>query len=146
MYMYRGGTVVEKGLYWNPMDGQRVNVRADGILIGDESKNYLKISPAGLLVIAPLFGTMFVMFLPLFGIGVFLISCLVPVIGTIAAVATTGVRVCCRVAGRSVFFNWNPVMAYFTAVRKKEKVGVRDTIGALEGTTASFKHIYAYLN
>jgi hypothetical protein len=146
MFMCKGGTVVEKGLYWNPMDGQRVNVREDGILLGDENRNYLKLSPVVLLIIAPLFGTMYVMFLPLFGIGVFLISWLVPVIGTLSAVAITGVRVCCRVACKSVSFNWRPSMVYFSGVRKREKVAVRDAVDTVEGKTESVKYVYAYLN
>ncbi len=125
MITHKGGTVVEKGLYWNPLDGQRLDMRKRGILPGDESKNYLKISPVGLLVVAPLFGMTYVMFLPLFGIGVFLISCLVRTIGSLAAVASPGVRVCRRIAGRSVFFGWNPSRAYFTSVRKKKRRGVR---------------------
>lgn len=140
MVMYKGGTVVQTGCYWNPLDGQRVNVREDGMLPGDESKSYLKISPAGLLIIAPLFGMMYVMFLPLFGIGVFFISWVVPLVGTLAGVATTGVRVCGRIAGRSnVFFNWNSSRAYFTSVRKKEQT-------AFTYTKVERHALYAYLS
>ncbi|MBI4685449.1 MAG: hypothetical protein HY755_09650 [Nitrospirae bacterium] len=137
MVIYKGGMVVEKGLYWNPMDGQRVNVLEDGILPGDENKSYLKTSTVGLLAIAPLFGMMYVMFLPLFGIGVFLISGLVFIIDTLAAVAITGVRVCSRTNSRSVVSNWNPSRAYFSGVRKKEKTGIRHTLSVKEGTTNS---------
>src|SRR5574341_133788 len=82
MFMTKGGMVVEKGLYWNPMDGQRVALTEEGILPGDEGRSYLKMSPLGLLVIAPLLGMMYVIFLPLFGIGVFLFFLLAPLIGT----------------------------------------------------------------
>ncbi|MGO9612388.1 MAG: response regulator [Dissulfurispiraceae bacterium] len=105
MVTYRGGMVVEKGMYWNPTDGHRVDLRESGMLPNDESKSYLKISPAGLLVLAPLFGIMYVTFLPLFGIGVFLITWLVPVLGILGTFALTGVRVCSRVAGNSMAFN-----------------------------------------
>jgi hypothetical protein len=130
MLINKGGTTVEKGLYLNPMDGRRVNMREDGTLPGDESKSYLKISPIGLLVIAPLFGMMYVLFLPLFGIGVFIISWLVPIIGTLASVAITGLKVCSRVEGRSVFFNWRPTRAHFHGLRKKVKAGGKNAAGS----------------
>ncbi len=128
MLMNKGGTVVERGLYWNPRDGRRVNMREDGMLPGDERKSYLKISPAGLLLIAPLFGMMYVIFLPLLGLGVFLVSWLVPLIGTLAEVAMTGVKVCSRMNGRSSFFSWNPTRAYFHGFRKKGKTAGRDSV------------------
>jgi hypothetical protein len=105
MVMYKGGMVVEKGLYWSPEDGGRVNVREDAILPGDENSHYLKISSILLLVIAPLFGMMYVIFLPLFGIGVFFISWLFPVICTLASAASAGLRICSRFDGRNTFFN-----------------------------------------
>ncbi len=128
MLMNKGGTVVERGLYWNPMDGRRVNMPEDGVLPGDESKSYMKISPAGLLIIAPLFGMMYVIFLPLLGLGVFLVSWLVPLIGTLAEVAITGIKVCSRMNGRSSFFNWNPTRAYFHGFRKKGKTVSKDSV------------------
>ena len=121
MLMTKGGTAVEKGLYWNPMDGRRVTMEEGGILPGDGSRSFMKISAAGLLIIAPLFGMMYVIFLPLLGIGVFLVSWLVPLIGTLAEVAITGVKVCGRINGRSSFFNWNPTRADFYGFRKKRK-------------------------
>ncbi len=127
MFMTKGGMVVEKGLYWNPMDGQRVALREEGILPGDEGRSYLKMSPLGLLVIAPLLGMMYVIFLPLFGIGVFLVSWLVPIISTFAQVAITGVKLNSRVNGRSASFSWNPSKAYFSGRRKKAKAADGNT-------------------
>jgi len=40
--------------------------------------------------------------LPLFGIGVFFVVFLVPLIGTLASVAMTSLRLCCRGAGAPV--------------------------------------------
>jgi hypothetical protein len=128
MLMTKGGTAVEKGLYWDPMDGRRITLRENGILPGDGSQNYMKISSAGLLILAPLFGMMYVIFLPLLGIGVFLVSWLVPLIGTLAEAAITGVKVCGRINGRSSFFNWNPTRAYFHGFRKKAKSTGRDSV------------------
>ena len=128
MLMTKGGTAVEKGLYWDPMDGQRVTMEEGGILPGDGSRSFMKISAAGLIIIAPLFGKMYVIFLPLLGIGVFLVSWLVPLISTVAEAAITGVKVCGRINGRSSFFNWNPTRAYFHGFRKKGKSAGRDSV------------------
>jgi hypothetical protein len=102
MVIYRSGMAVERGLYWSPVDGQRVDVRSSGVLPGGEDKSFLRISPLALLLMAPLFGLMFIMFLPLFGVGVFFVVFLVPLIGTLASVAVTSVRLCCRGAGAPV--------------------------------------------
>ena len=121
MIINKGGTMVERGLYWNPMDGRRITMSEDGILPSDESTNYMRMSPFSLLVIAPVMGLMFVTFLPLFGVGVFLISWLVPLINTLAEVAITGVKVSGRVQGRNAFFNWQPTRAYFHGFKKTGK-------------------------
>ena len=121
MLIAKGGTMVERGLYWNPMDGQRITMREDGILSGDESSSYMRMSPFSLLVIAPVTGLMFVTFLPLFGVGVFLISWLVPLINTLAEFAITGIKVSGRVQGRNAFFNWHPTRANFHGFKKAGK-------------------------
>jgi len=129
MIMYKGGMIVERGAYWSPLDGRHVKVREDSVLPGDESHRYLRLSPAVLLLIAPLFGMMYVMFLPLFGMGVFLISWLVPLLGTLSAIAITGVRIGGAAGGRSSFFNWNPSRAYLSGARKKTRTGGRSKNG-----------------
>jgi hypothetical protein len=121
MIINKGGTMVERGLYWNPMDGQRITMSEDGILPSDESTSYMRMSPFSLLVIAPVMGLMFVTFLPLFGVGVFLISWLVPLINTLAEVAITGIKVSGRTQGRNAFFNWYPTRANFHGFKKKGK-------------------------
>ncbi len=118
MVIYKGGIYVEKGLYWDPMDGERVNMHSDGMLPGDVSKVYLRISPVGLLLIAPLFGMMYVIFLPLFGIGVFIVSWLVIIINFLAKLAMNGVQVCNRVVGRGVSFNWHPSRAHLSGKKR----------------------------
>ena len=85
MVMYIGGTTVAKGWYWSPMDGGRVDMRDNGTLPGDKTCSYLKMSPLILLVIAPLFGMAFTFFLPLFGVGVLFVLCLLPVLGVFSA-------------------------------------------------------------
>ncbi len=102
MVIYRSGMAVERGLYWSPIDGERVDVRDRGVLPDGEDKSFLRVSPLALLLMAPFFGLMFIMFLPLFGVGVFLVVFLVPLVGTLASVAMTSLRLCCRSAGAPV--------------------------------------------
>lgn len=118
MVTYKGGIYVEKGLYWDPMDGHRVNMHSGGILPGDSGKVYLRISPGGLLLVAPLFGLMYVIFLPLFGIGVFIVSWLVIVINSLAKLAMSGIQVCSRVVGRGISFGWHPSAAHLSGKKR----------------------------
>ena len=128
MVMVKGGTQVKKGLYWSPLDGRHVRVSETAILPGDQSVNYVKLSPSVLLFVAPLFGMMFVLFLPLFGMGVFLASWLVPVIATLSAIAMTGVRINSGFGGKGTF-TWNPSRSYFSGFRKSKKTGGRRKAG-----------------
>jgi hypothetical protein len=129
MITYKSGIYVEKGLYWDPIDGHRVNMRSGGILPGDDSKVYVRISPGGLLLVAPLFGMMFVLFLPLFGIGVFIVSWLVIIINSLAKLTMSGLQTCSRVVGRGTSFSWHPNKAHLTGSRKKSKGGGRKRKG-----------------
>ena len=124
MVMVKGGTIVEKGLYWSPLDGRHVTVQEKGILPGDQSASYVKLSPSVLLLVAPLLGMMFVLFLPLFGMGVFLAAWLVPVIGTLSAIAITGIRINSGIGSRSAF-NWHPSRSYFSGVHHRRKIAAK---------------------
>ncbi len=102
--MYRGGMMAEKGFYWNPLTGRHVNINQQGLLPGEANNIYLKISPLLLLAVAPFFGLMFVIFLPLLGVGVFLILCLLPVFSALSSTAMTGLRTISRMAGMNGSF------------------------------------------
>jgi hypothetical protein len=65
---------------------------------------------------------MFVLFLPLFGMGVFLAAWLVPVISTLSAIAITGIRINSGIGGRTTF-NWHPARSYFSGMYHKGKAG-----------------------
>jgi hypothetical protein len=99
-------------------------VREQAILPGDQSAGFIKLSPSVLLFVAPLFGMMFVLFLPLFGMGVFLAAWLVPVVATLSAIAITGVRINSGMGGKSTF-NWHPSRSYFSGMHHRGKAGLR---------------------
>ncbi len=115
MGMYSGGTAVARGVYWNPVDGHEVHIRSRGVLPGDTSRRYLKITAAGLLIIAPVFGLMFLLFLPLFGIGMIFILCVAPIVSGLASVAMTAVRIAGGLAGTG----WKPSRSYFAGRGKR---------------------------
>lgn len=117
MGMYSGGTAVARGVYWNPVDGQEVHIRTHGVLPGDTSRKYLKMTAAGLLVVAPVFGLVFLLFLPLFGIGMLGILCVVPIVSGLASVAMTAVRISSGLAGAG----WKPSRSYFTGKASRTK-------------------------
>ncbi len=134
MIMYNGGMVVAKGLYWSPIDGWRVDMRDSGVLPGNRSSSYLKISPMLLLAISPFLGMTFLFFLPLFGIGVLIIICLSPAITALSAITTTALRVC---SGKSenravadsrprlLIGEYKPSGASFTGAAKRKKAACK---------------------
>jgi hypothetical protein len=132
MFVHNGGTAVHRGMYWSPVDGRGIHMRDNGILPGDTSRGYLRISPVILLVLAPLFGTTFVFFLPLFGIGVMIVLCLLWASGVLSSLTATAVRVCCRSGARRpsqtrrVFTGaYRPLRASFTGAAKGKKKSAR---------------------
>jgi hypothetical protein len=119
MRIYKGNQPVEKGTYWSPADGQQVVVREHMVLPGGPETYYLRIPRGGLLVIAPVFGLMYVFFLPLFGIGTVLAVWLAALVGTLTAVALTGIKICSSIVSRSVSFGWTPSSQYLSGKSRK---------------------------
>ena len=63
-----GGTAAKNGFYWNLRKWEMTLVpRQGGILPGDASDSYLKVPVVALLVMAPLMGAAYAMFLPFIG-------------------------------------------------------------------------------
>lgn len=102
-------------LYWNPVSGRCLRTANVDVPCDEDGGRCLRLTPARLLVAGPFGGMIFVMFLPLFGIGVFLVSVLVPLMGFLAAATMASVRV----AGRSMFFRWSPSHAGLAGIRRK---------------------------
>jgi hypothetical protein len=63
-----GGTKVEPGFYWNPASWQIVTIEKQAqALPGGPDQKYVKVPLAGMLVLTPLLGLSFVVFLPFAG-------------------------------------------------------------------------------
>jgi hypothetical protein len=63
-----GGTKAEPGFYWNPADWQIVTIEKEPrALPGGRDQKFVKVPAAGMLVLTPLLGLSFVVFLPFVG-------------------------------------------------------------------------------
>lgn len=68
MLMHRGGTRVKWGLYWKLAQWEIVPVPKErGVLPGSQEHRYLRVPILLLLVLAPVMGGLYVIFLPLIG-------------------------------------------------------------------------------
>jgi predicted CXXCH cytochrome family protein len=65
MFRFNGGQVVTKGTYWNLSNGEGTSVEHSMALPGDRTVKYLKFSSAGIFLLGPLTGLLFVCLLPL---------------------------------------------------------------------------------
>ena len=123
MLVNKGGQKVGKGTYWNPSDGHRVDMLGEGILLGGDGTTYLRMPAGGMLVMAPVVGLLYVVFLPVFGLMAVVGMWLVPIFGVISGMALAGIKLCNGIfstAGKSVPFGWTPAASYL-AGRKRDK-------------------------
>jgi hypothetical protein len=121
MNLYRGGTTVSRGTYWNPVDGHQVDMKDEGPLPGSGGTRYLRMPPGGLLVVAPVLGLMYVFFLPLFGIGTVLMAWLAAAIGVCTTVVLAGIKVSSSMVGRNASFGWSPTATFLSGKRRRKR-------------------------
>ena len=101
--IYHSGEVVPHGAYWCISTGELVHCDAATEVLAGDSKTYLKVHPAMLLLLGPIIGLAFVLFLPFIGFAM--------IAYTVASkvVASAGTHL-----AREAGFRWQPSMAYFT--------------------------------
>ena len=111
----KGGELVDKGSYWNFSTGERVIVDESQVLPGNAESVYYKFRPIFMLLIAPVLGLAYAMFLPFIGI---------------AMTASLLVKKTAEVVGgglsRAAVFGWRPSEAYLAGKNKKDKNKVKD--------------------
>jgi len=110
MLKHNGGSRVGKGTYWNLTNGERIDIRDEGILPGDAKKAYYRMPAAAIIVAGPVLGLMYALFLPFIGIAM-----LVKLVGQKA-----GAGVMEMVYG-SASFGWRPSESYLTGKKKEAK-------------------------
>lgn len=124
MMAYRAGIRVEQGSYWNPDDGAYITFTEPGcVLPGDGRTTYIKMTSLRSLVIAPLFGMMYVLFLPLFGVAAFVVTALARLLCAAGSLTSSSLRICGVLASISTRMNWRPSQAYLSGVRKNKRSG-----------------------
>lgn len=105
---YQGGQRVARGTYWNATTGEVIRIEKEGILPGDAEAGYIKASPLVLLMLGPVGGLLYAIFLPF--IGLFMLAALT------TKKALVGLR---SLALTSASFGWRPMEAYLAGRRKK---------------------------
>ncbi len=124
MLVNMGGQKAKKGMYWDPADGHRVDLSEEGLLPGSVGTIYLRMPPGGMLVLAPVFGLFYVVFLPVFGLMAVVVPWLLAIFGVLAGTALAGIKLCSGVfsgAGNSVSFGWSPAASYLAGKKRSKK-------------------------
>lgn len=105
----KGGETAGKGTYWDISSGERIRLEKKTRLPGDENTTFARMHPAFLLVVGPLLGLLYAIFLPLVG--------LVMVLRVAAEVLFGGLA---RMVWKAASFGWRPAEAYLTGRREKK--------------------------
>jgi hypothetical protein len=72
MARYHGNETVKPGFYWNPAKWEITTIEKKGTkLPGDEELNYYRIPLPLVILLGPIMGAAYVIFLPLIGFGLF---------------------------------------------------------------------------
>jgi hypothetical protein len=107
---HKGGEKVSKGNYWNLTNGQRVIVRNEETLPGDDTSTYYKINPVIILAAGPVLGLLYAAFLPFIGIAMVMQLLLAKMFavtaGEVARVST---------------FNWSPAASFLAGRKHRNK-------------------------
>jgi len=109
MLKYNGGNRVGKGTYWNLTNGERIDIRNEGILPGDAKKAYYRMPAAAIIVVGPVLGLLYAAFLPFIGIAM--------LVKLVAQKAGGGVM---EMVHGSASFGWRPSESYLAGKKKKE--------------------------
>lgn len=98
---FAGGDWVPKGTYWSVSGGDRVRLEETSTLPGPPSETYLKFHPVALIVIGPLLGLVYAVFLPFAAIAMVAWVTLEKVFGGIA-----------QGLWKLAVFSWQPAESY----------------------------------
>ncbi len=108
-----GGTTVKAGFYWNPGEWEIVTIEGQGgILPGAQDRRYLRIPALAMLILAPIMGGLFVMFLPLIGFAL--------VLQHLGRLGVTATRRSAATLLATMSPTWRPGEAYFAGKPKTE--------------------------
>lgn len=110
MLTNRGGHKVGRGTYWDLRKGHRIDIAHEGVLPGNETETYFRMSSGTMLLLGPVIGLLYAILMPFIGIA------------TVAALA--GGKVLgglYSLAAKSISFGWQPKNAYLSGKKKKKE-------------------------
>jgi len=111
MFKHTGGQKVGSGTYWDVMTGLRVDIDQEGTLPGGNGSKYLKAPSSAILLLGPILGLAYVVFLPIMGIVTALSLLVQKTLGTLFGLGKY-----------IVSFGWRPSEAYLGGKNKKKDV------------------------
>ena len=110
MLTTKGGQKVGKGTYWDLRKGHRIDISHEGVLPGDETATYFRMSPGVMLLFGPIVGLLYAILMPVIGIA------------TVAALAVRKVLGgMFNLVAKSISFGWQPLSAYLSGKKTKKK-------------------------
>lgn len=114
MKRYFGNQVVKKGIYLSLKRRDFVTIESESdILPGASDERYVKIPPIAMIVVGPIMGLMYVIFLPFISFAM--------VLGLMAQKAFLGLWFVGRSLAREATLHWIPGVAYLIWRRRPEK-------------------------
>lgn len=135
--IYAAGEPVRRGTYLDLLSGQRLDLKAAGVLPGLGGKRFMKISPLGIVLGALVIGSLYVLVLPFIGVATLISLYIIPLFGVTTGVLVVGGKALgafLEVVGRSVSFGWRPMSANLAQKRKKRiRTVPRDDLVQEEG-------------
>lgn len=117
MLIWKGKQEAGAGTYWDVSTGERITIQGQDTLPGDESTTYIKASGTMMLLLSPVLGLTFAIFLPFIGIAM-----AISFVGK--KIVNAGKRRFKDMAAstaKNVFFAWRPLQAYLTNKRRGGK-------------------------
>ncbi len=118
MTHYEGNQQVEPGLY---MHSRNFNIESHleaGPLPGSESERYYRIPPVALLIVGPVLGLVYAIFLPV--VGFFMLGKLIATKATELALDAT------RASLRVLRPSWQPAMAFLSRSKQRKNAEQED--------------------
>ncbi len=109
MLTTKGGQKVGKGTYWDLRKGHRIDIALEGVLPGDESATYFRMSSAVVLLLGPIIGLLYAILMPFIGIAT---------VATLAGRKVLGALY--NLVAKSISFDWQPKNAYLSGKKKKK--------------------------
>ncbi|HEX9136557.1 MAG TPA: hypothetical protein VF905_06390 [Nitrospirota bacterium] len=110
MLTYKGGNKVGKGTYWDLANGRRIDVVSEGVLAGNGTATYVRMSSAVMLLSGPVIGLLYAILMPFIGIATVVTLAVRKVLGGLY-----------DLAAKSISFGWQPKNAYLAGKKKKKE-------------------------